>query len=268
MRVFSVDVGTRNVGVCVLDAGEDPHGAQDRLEYWRVLQLPYPFTARDVAEAFREVLDAWAARCDVAVVERQPGKSLLMQRIQHYCEMLCVTRGMQVSVMEARHKLVFAANTPWWPPGISANKWTYRERKTAAVTTARGFLEATEQDEAFATLFRQSTKRDDLADSALQAMAHAHMFGALEAAAREPAPLKPRKPTPKQLQSGKLSNNHVAYVLQQAEARTPEAVMALANTHASLKKTLRTRFANDPDQMLRSCGLHADVCEPVAESVV
>lgn len=254
MRVLSIDVGTRNLGVCVLESGENPHGAQDRIHHWRVLQLPFPFTAADVAEALRESLETGGS-VDVAVVERQPGKSLLMQRIQHYCEMLCVTRGLQVAVMEARNKLVFAANTPWWPPGISANKWTYRERKTAAVTTTRGFLEATEQDESVKTLFQRSTKRDDLADSALQAMAYAHMFAALDAAARQPAPLKPRKPTPKQLQSGKLSNHHVAYVLREAQARTPEAVMALTGTHAALKKTLRTRFANDPEQMLRVCGI-------------
>lgn len=254
MRVLSIDVGTRNLGACALESGEDPLGAQDRIRHWRVLQLPFPFTAADVAETLRECLDAWGP-FDAAVVERQPGKSLLMQRIQHYCEMLCVTRGLRLSVMDARNKLVFAANTPWWPPGMSANKWTYRERKTAAVTTARGFVEGTDQDEAIKTLFQRSTKRDDLADSALQAMAYAHMFAALDAAASLPAPLKPRKPTPRQLQSGKLSNHHVAHVLREAEARTPADVTALAGTHAALKKTLRTRFANDPDQMLRACAL-------------
>jgi hypothetical protein len=253
MRVLSIDVGTRNLGVCVLESGEDPRGAQDRIRHWRVLQLPFPFTAADVAETLREPVEIWGP-FDAAVVERQPGKSLLMQRIQHYCEMLCVTRGLRVCVMEARNKLVFAANTPWWPPGVSANKWTYRERKTAAVATAREFLKATEQDEGMRALFEQSTKRDDLADSALQAMAFAHMFAALDAAAQQPAPLKPRKPTPRQLQSGKLSNHHVAYVLREAEARSGEDIMALAGTHAALKKTLRSRFANDPDQMLRACG--------------
>jgi hypothetical protein len=53
----------------------------------------------------------------------------------------------------------------------------------------------------------------------------------------------------------------VAYVLREAEARSGEDIMALAGTHAALKKTLRSRFANDPDQMLRACGVPIDTAD-------
>jgi Poxvirus A22 protein len=258
MRLLSIDVGTRNLGVCVLLSGNDPKGTTDRIRHWRVLQLPTPVTALGLQEALREPLEEWGTY-DAVVIERQPGKSHTMQRIQHYCEMLFSTRGNRVSVMEARNKLVFAANTPWWPPNISANKWTYRERKTAAVATIRVFLQATDQDPEHRALFDRSSKRDDLADSALQAMGYAHVFAALESAAAEPVPLKPRRPTPKQLQSGKLSNHHIAYLLQEANVSTAEEVAALP----SLRKTLRARFANDPTQLLAACGVPKKSEEPV-----
>lgn len=257
MRVLSIDVGSRNLGVCVLESGEDPLGGGDRIRHWRVLQLPTPLTAPGLQDALREPLEDWGP-FDAVVIERQPGKSHTMQRIQHYCEMLFSTRGNRVSVMEARNKLVFAANTPWWPSGISANKWTYRERKTAAVATIRGFLDATAQDPEHRALYDRSTKRDDLADSALQAMGYAHVFAALETAAAEPVPIKPRRPTPRQLQSGKLSNHHVAFLLREAGARTADDVAALPD----LRKTLRSRFANDPGQLLAACGLSTDADAP------
>lgn len=252
MRVLSIDIGSRNLGACVLESGEDPLGAGDLVRHWRVFELSLPISPAVLCDALTEILKEWTF--DSVVIERQPGKSHLMQRLQHYCEMLFHCQGSTVAVMEARNKLIFAANTAWWPPGISTDKWTYRARKTAAVKTARAFLQATSQEENL-KFFEQSTKRDDLADSLLQAMAHAHMFSALDADKGPDPSHKQRKPTPRQLQKGKLNAAHICYVLKDAGAKTPDDVRALAEAHPAFKGVLATRFANDPVQMLKRFAL-------------
>lgn len=161
--ILSIDVGSRNLGLCVLGAGNVIH-------HWKVLELPMPLTAKGVSETVAETMAGWQEVQDV-VIERQPGKNLLMQRVQHYCEMLFHCLGKKVTIMEARAKLTFASTTPWWPEGLAMKKWTYYTRKTAAVNTVRAFLDNTPQQPEFVQVFTQSRKKDDLADSLLQAMA-------------------------------------------------------------------------------------------------
>jgi hypothetical protein len=158
--VLSIDVGSRNLGLCVL-------GPNTTIEHWQLLELPTPLTPHNMCEAMAKVLDEWTY--DTVVIERQPGKNHLMQRIQHYCEMLFHCRGKPVVIMDARAKLLHAAKTVWWPSEIDiTKKWSYRTRKTAAVKTVRTFLEATHSP--FAQFFNQCPKKDDVADALLQAM--------------------------------------------------------------------------------------------------
>jgi hypothetical protein len=87
-----------------------------------------------------------------------------------------------VTVQDAKHKLAYAASTPWWPQAVAdtGNDWTYALRKKLSVLTTRAFLEAAADgraaadNRAFAATFASARKKDDLADSLLQAMAYCH----------------------------------------------------------------------------------------------
>ena len=172
--ILSIDVGSKNLALCVLKKGPDVLGRDDTVIQWRVFELPAPVSSGVLCDVLEEVLDAWDY--DEVVIERQPGKNQLMNRIQHYCEMLFYCKNKRVTVIDARNKLSFAARTTWWPASISADNWTYRTRKSAAVKSVRAFLEDTESS--FEHFYEASAKKDDLADSLLQAMAHAHSLRA------------------------------------------------------------------------------------------
>ena len=159
-------MGVRHLGLCLLQA-------PGTILQWKEIEVTgKPVDSALVAAALREALHGWP-RPAAVVVERQPGKSVVMSRVQNFCEMFALcTLTDRVSLMEPKTKLVWASKTAWWPKNISLDKkkWTYRERKTAAILCATSFLDGTTQT-AWARHFRAAPKRDDLADALLQGLA-------------------------------------------------------------------------------------------------
>lgn len=269
-RVLSIDVGHKNLALCVLLAGGDPVGRQDAIERWMVIACEP--TARGVCDALRNALgdllgdmrdlpgdlqgdvpgdvreDVSAGPQEPAkpgvltdvVIERQPPRNATMSRLQHYMEMYFAMQGLPVVVQDAKHKLAFAAGTPWWPSEDLAS-WTYHTRKKVAVQTVAAFLgEIPQPPNAFA----QARKKDDYADCLLQAMAYAHHVRPLELAKRQCAPpaVKPRKPTAAQLASGKLPKSCIAHMLHHGR------------DHPALHASIRREFGT-LDAARKACGL-------------
>lgn len=214
MRVLSIDVGRKNLALCVLSVGDDPRGQEDVVCDWQVTHAePTPL-------GIREAMARWSLDgIDDVVIERQPPKNATMSRLQHYLEMFFVMHDKPVTVQDAKHKLAFAASTPWWD-GDAAENWTYHTRKKMSVATTARFLEATPQDARFRELFASSRKKDDLGDCLLQGMAYAHNVRPLEAVRRAmpPAIIKPRKPTAAQEASGKYSKPNIVYLLKRGHS--------------------------------------------------
>lgn len=199
-------------------------------------------------------LDAlpWVADCEDVVIERQPPRNATMARLQHYLEMYFVMRDKPVTVQDAKHKLAFAAATPWWPEGMPVN-WTYHTRKKLAVLTARKFLDSTPQDPRFARLFASTTKKDDLADSLLQGMAYCHNVRPLELVRRSAAAtavVRPRRPTANQLATGKLSKPNVVHYLCKCTSAEEAAAVVAGNKH--LAKAVHTHFGGLDSPLLRA----------------
>lgn len=257
MSILSFDVGRKNLAVCLLRPGECPKGSLDAVEEWAVLTTePTPAAMADTLE---QHVAGWLDRCGDVVIERQPLKNPTMTRLQHYIEMWCCIRGRQkpagcppVFVQDAKHKLSFAASTPYWPPG-DIDSWTYHRRKKLSVQTTQAFLAATASADLHAegclAEFERSKKKDDFSDCLLQAMAFAHHLRPLESAKRDIAPKKPkiaaRKPTDKQLERGALSKCGVKYLLKSALRKGPgtvAAVKAAAAQNRILAKSIDRLF--------------------------
>jgi hypothetical protein len=248
--VIGVDVGTRNLGLCMIrrSAGRDGFVG---ITNWKVISClptslhPRTVSASDVADALlAEGVGAWVESSAAAtvVIERQPRKNPSMTRMQHYLEMFFALRGAKnIYVQDAKRKLAFAASSPWWwePGDIQKKKWTYRDRKKMAVRTVEAFLNTSPKDvidPEWKSFFEKSRKKDDLADSLLHAMAFCTTTKPPSTTTFRIA----RAPTAKQLSSGALSPSNVAWYLK--ACGTPEDVEQRASENAALRRAISRHF--------------------------
>lgn len=164
--VLSVDVGRDNLALCLVRPAPDPE--DDEILKWEVTACE-PTPAGMHACLSRFCADAGLTGDAEIVVERQPPKNPTMTRLQHYIEMYFWDRA--VHVQDPKHKLSFAASTPHYPAEVP--NWTYHTRKKVSVQTVRSrLLDA--RWHPWRQTFDAAKKKDDLADSFLQAQAYVH----------------------------------------------------------------------------------------------
>lgn len=154
MKILSIDPGRQNLATCLVDfVGDGPH-----IESWGVRALP-AFDAISVAEFMK----AYDGVCDLVVVETQLGKNPKMKRLEHWIEMYCAMKNVPYHSFHAREKLRYACP--------DTKKMTYAQRKKASVHAVQSFLASNAQPDTIQTVFSTAPKKDDLADSLLQALA-------------------------------------------------------------------------------------------------
>ena len=197
--VLGVDVGRKNLAMCLVEPGLD--FVDDVILGWAVVSID-PTPAGVIAGL--KSIENWPPATHVAI-ERQPNKNPTMKRLEHQLEMYFATAGVPATVIDAKHKLSFAAQTPWWPTR-SIDTWSYHERKKLSVETVTAMLSGTAQSQEIRDTFEKSRKKDDLADACLHAMAFAHnLAGRLDDGPRAARKIKPVKPTPQHVSSGKYT---------------------------------------------------------------
>jgi hypothetical protein len=231
--ILGIDVGQKHLGVAVWDG--------TTVRHWAVWDSPGS-QAADLWTCLREhATPAFLDGVTHVVIERQPSKNPTMTRIMHYLEFY-FARDRTVSLQDPKHKLIFAATTPWFPDAeeATARQWTYHRRKKLAVLTAAQFLEATDQP--LRAVFDAAKKKDDLADALLTAMAYER----LRTSTKPKTPTHKKKivaraPTPRQRDTGKLSPSNVKYLLADVTPATVQTVLARDKTLArALKKHFGT----------------------------
>ncbi len=205
--VLGIDVGRKNLALCLIEPGADRSGVEDKIVRWVVLSVDP--TPTGLAKGLQHITD-WPV--SEAAIERQPAKNPTMKRLEHYLEMYFALKGVPATTIDAKHKLTFAAQTPWWPIR-SIDSWTYNERKKLSVETVAAMLAATTQDPSMNDTFGSSKKKDDLADACLHAMAFAHnLRGRLPDAPAPVRRIKPTKPTEQHVVSGKYTQSGLKYL--------------------------------------------------------
>lgn len=204
IRLVSFDVGIRHLAYCVLramkPANPETNSIKDSIkaaaiERWEVIDLQKVTSVdaccKKLVEELHERFKFEAF--DVVLIERQPkNRSVMMAAIQMFlCTYFNVSRIVQeprprgtVKFMHARRKLLCCHNTLPDDTIAKAEKSMsklekqrakaarYRDNKKRAIESCLIYLNDVLQDAANATFLGKFKKKDDLADSFLQAIAY------------------------------------------------------------------------------------------------
>jgi hypothetical protein len=162
MRVLSFDVGMKNLAYCIIDNND--------IKYWDVIQIPIGYNESMCINLVKE-LDKYEHMLDIdqVVIEKQPAKNNKMRIMEHLLTSYFVIKGVNSQESPIKKVKVYSAK---FKLGSSTfkGKQNYSARKKLAVTRCAEYLKETTQTDEINTKFEKSKKKDDLADSLLQAL--------------------------------------------------------------------------------------------------
>lgn len=196
--LVSIDVGIKNLALCVLDV--------DTIIKWDLVNLTYGNDlCTSIINALEPLLDS--IRGSTVVIERQMTKK--MCNIQCYLEMYFRLKGFSsVIIYSPKHKLAGSGQE-----NSGKGKQLYNARKKASVTLCKEWLESHPQEAWVHELWTKTKKKDDISDAFM--MANAYQENPVLDATQVVKKICARKPTPKQQSKGNYSKSNIKYLLQQ-----------------------------------------------------
>jgi len=151
MRILAIDIGIRNLALCMLDNG--------RIAHWQTVDLSgsdyKPQDNVKLVMEFRNEFSYLFDAADLVIVERQMRVNMrIIEAVLH--------------ALSFKKCKVVGARTIKQHFGLCRRD--YRQNKKAAVDHVQELLSSCPDDEAHAAQFARTKKRDDLADAYLMAL--------------------------------------------------------------------------------------------------
>lgn len=199
MIILSIDVGIINLGMCLYDQGSK------KVLNWTAQGVP-PKHSDGLYLTLRDhlrKLDSWTLRADKVLIEKQPDKNKVMKSVEHFITAYYLCKDLDVQLWDARHKV---------PDVVGPGKEMYRKRKMTSVTRALDFIK--ENSPEWVDWFSKQTKKDDLADSLMQALSY-RIESAPEVSKKPTA----RKPTLNQTNT-RYSRSNLAWLVKEKDPVT------------------------------------------------
>jgi len=160
MCLLSIDVGIKNLAMCLIDE------SNSLVLEWDVSGVP-PQHRDGLFPSLRNHLDEkpWVLNATTILIEKQPGMNKTMKTVENFLHSYFVIKNpsAETIIYDARHKV---------PDIAGAGKAMYRKRKQAAVDRCREFIKNSEINAHWMPTFVASKKKDDLADTVLQALSY------------------------------------------------------------------------------------------------
>jgi hypothetical protein len=196
MRVLSIDVGIRNLAMCLIDLGTKV------IHQWEVDGVP-PESSDGLYVSLRKHLDArpWVLEAQTVLIEKQPDRNRKMQCVEHFLNAYFIIKcpSAQCIIYHAKHKV----------PDVSGpGKKRYAQRKNASIERCLEFIEET--NTSWLPLFTKSKKKDDLADTVMQALSYSPEP---VVAASNPKKIVARQPNENQKRT-KYSKSNLAWLVK------------------------------------------------------
>lgn len=154
MKILSIDVGTINLAQCLFDWDSKT------ILQWECEGIP-PEHSSGIFPSLRDHLDnrPWIEEADIVLIEKQPGFNKRMKGVENFLQAYFVIKHPQKETFlwDARLKLAGDGDT-------------YRKRKKLSIERTKEFLDGDETNAEWREFFKKSKKKDDLADTVLQAL--------------------------------------------------------------------------------------------------
>ena len=232
--LLSIDVGIKNLAMCQINE------ETKEIVRWDVSGVP-PEHEDGLYQSLRKHLDAkqWVLDSTVVLIEKQPGQNKKMKTVENFLHAYFVikTPTAETIIYDARHKVPDVAGT---------GKARYRQRKATAVTRCREFLDGSEVNARWMDTFKASKKKDDLADTFLQALSFINRIEPKKKVTKtSSSKVKARKPTENQKET-KYSKSNLAWFFKNHSVEELEK-------NKRFQKDLKRYYSNIKD-------LEKDIC--------
>jgi hypothetical protein len=225
--LLSIDCGIKNLAMCLIDP------STKRIHQWDVSGVP-PMHADGVFPCLVRHLNEkpWILGANTVIIEKQPDKNRSMKAVENllHAYFLIKDGEREVVIWDARHKI---------PDVAGAGKARYAQRKKASIERARKFIDATDVNRDWIQVFDKHKKKDDLADTVMQALSFIDKRPVQEAAPK-PKRAAPRKPTENQ-QRTKYSKANLAWLVKTGAKQDARFKKDLARYYRNLEE-LKTEF--------------------------
>lgn len=198
--ILSIDCGIKNLAMCLIDP------KNKKISKWDVSGVP-PLHADGIFQCMVRHLNEkpWILNATTVVIEKQPDKNRGMKAIENLLHTYFLVKEKDVVIWDARHKI---------PDVAGAGKAKYTERKKASIERARKFIEVTEINKEWIPFFDAHKKKDDLADTVMQALSFIDKRpGGETVPVSPPKKVAPRKPTENQIRT-KYSKANLAWLVK------------------------------------------------------
>jgi len=199
MLLLSIDVGIKNLALCLVDT-ETAH-----IEQWDVSGVP-PQHMDGIFVCMRDHLNdkPWVLTADLVLIEKQPDKNRGIVAVQHFLHAYFVINKIETLIYDARHKV---------PDVVGPGRAMYTKRKKVAIERVHEHLKTEEVNKDWLSIFEGSAKKDDLADTYLQAMSYVNRRVVAPPKKVKTSLLTPRRPTTHQKET-KYSKSNLAWFMK------------------------------------------------------
>ena len=199
--ILSIDVGIKNLALCLLD-----ERAGNLVKEWDVDGIP-PQHKDGVYISLRNHLDGrpWVLNAKTILIEKQPERNKKMVSVMHFLHAYFIIKCPKAETIlyDARHKI---------PDIAGPGKVQYNRRKKAAIERCEVFILDWSTNSHWIDTFVKSKKKDDLADTVMQALSFVNRKEVLPASQKKKSTkLVARRPTENQ-KSTKYSKSNLAWI--------------------------------------------------------
>lgn len=199
--ILSIDVGIRNLAMCLLD---EDHG--NLVREWDVSGVP-PEHKDGVYVSLRKHLDErpWVLTAKTILIEKQPERNKKMISVMHFLHAYFIIKcpDAETILYDARHKI---------PDVAGPGKAQYNKRKKVSIERCEAFIRDGVTNTHWLDTFLKSKKKDDLADTVMQALSFVNRVEVTPASKKKRSTkLVPRKPNENQKMT-KYSKSNLAWI--------------------------------------------------------